>query len=265
MKYYVIADPHGFYDEMIKALRESGYFDDQGEHRLVVLGDILDRGSQANEMVEFMMEQDRLGKLIYVLGNHEDLLVDALQHIAKVKEIAMWSNPMFTHYCNGTWDTLLQLSGMDGDYAIEHPLELVRKVLDHDFYRHLLYRAVDYFETPNYVFVHGYIPCDAECLSPSAVISAEYNPNWRDAEPWEWRRARWFNGMEMNHFHKVRIPDKTVLCGHWHTSYGHSVIEGKGEEFGDNADFTPFYGDGIIALDARTKASGIVNCIILED
>lgn len=36
-------------------------------------------------------------------------------------------------------------------------------------------------------------------------------------------------------------------------------------EIGEKADFSPFYSDGIIALDACTALSGIVNCIVLED
>lgn len=262
MKYYVIADPHGFYDEMIKALGEAGYFDETGECRLVVVGDLLDRGGQARELVEFMMEEDRKGRLIYVLGNHEDLIIDALQSIAN-GDIFKVANPASHHYRNGTWDTILQLSGMEKDVAVKNTLSLLRGVLDHDFYKHLLYRGVDYFETLHYVFAHGYIPCHTEGYRP--ITSATYDPNWREATPREWRAARWYNGMEMNHFHGVRIPDKTVVCGHWHASYGHAYIEGKSSEFGARADFTPFYGEGIIALDACTKASGFVNCIVLED
>ena len=262
MKYYVISDPHGFCAETVDALRCAGYFDDTSEHRLIVVGDLLDRGSEANKLVEFMMEQDRLGLLIYVIGNHEDLLVDALQALAK-GDVSRVADPTTHHYRNGTWDTILQLSGMEESYAINSPMELVREVLDHDFYRHLLYRAVDYFETKNYVFTHGYIPCITEGFRP--VISATYDPDWREASPQLWRTARWYNGMEMNYLHGVRIPDKTIVCGHWHASYGHAIIEGKCNEFGEGADFSPFFGDGIISIDACTKVSGKVNCIILED
>lgn len=262
MRYYVISDPHGFYTETVDALRDAGYFDDMLEHRLVVVGDLLDRGSEANKMVEFMMEQDRLGLLIYVIGNHEDLLVDALQTLAK-GDVFHVANPVAHHYHNGTWDTILQLSEMEESYAIGAPRELVRKVLDHDFYRHLLYRAVDYFETEHYVFTHGYIPSITDGIRP--VISAAYDPDWRDADPQRWRTARWYNGMEMSYLHGVRIPDKTVVCGHWHASYGHAIIEGRCNEFGEGADFSPFFGDGIIAIDACTKVSGKVNCLVLED
>ena len=43
--------------------------------------------------------------------------------------------------------------------------------------------------------------------------------------------------------------NKTIVCGHWNTSYGHSKYEHKGTEFGEDADFSPYYGPGIIAID----------------
>lgn len=57
----------------------------------------------------------------------------------------------------------------------------------------------------------------------------------------------------------------TTVCGHWHASYGHTVYEKKGSEFGPDANFQPYYGNGIIALDACTVVSGFVNCIIIDD
>ena len=59
--------------------------------------------------------------------------------------------------------------------------------------------------------------------------------------------------------------NKTIVCGHWHTSYGHSKYEHKGTEFGEDADFSPYYGPGIIAIDACTAFSGKVNCLVIED
>ena len=58
---------------------------------------------------------------------------------------------------------------------------------------------------------------------------------------------------------------KTIVCGHRHASYGHSKLEGMGTEFGKDADFSPYIAPGIIALDACTAHSGIVNRIIVED
>ena len=63
----------------------------------------------------------------------------------------------------------------------------------------------------------------------------------------------------------VKEEGKTIVCGHYRASYGHTVIEGKTTAKGYPLDNTPFYGDGIIALDANTATSGFVNCIVIED
>ena len=44
MRYYVVADTHGFFTEMIDALNEKGFFEDNEPHKLIVCGDLLDRG-----------------------------------------------------------------------------------------------------------------------------------------------------------------------------------------------------------------------------
>ena len=44
MKYYITADIHGFYTEFHKVQDEAGYFTDPEPHKLIILGDIFDRG-----------------------------------------------------------------------------------------------------------------------------------------------------------------------------------------------------------------------------
>ncbi|MBQ8726493.1 MAG: metallophosphoesterase [Clostridia bacterium] len=46
MKYYVVSDVHGFYDELIFALTEKGFFDEKSPHKLIICGDLLDRGEK---------------------------------------------------------------------------------------------------------------------------------------------------------------------------------------------------------------------------
>ena len=263
MKYYVISDPHGFYDETMNTLVAAGYFADTGEKKLLLLGDLLDRGEQPNEIVRFMIEEDKAGRLIYVTGNHEDLMDNALSEINDNNDVRCASAPWTHHYGNGTWNTILLLSGMSESEADAHPRALVQMVRSHDFYRYLRGRTVDYFETEHYVFTHGFIPCNA--VGYPYVVSATYMENWREAAPEEWRRARWYNGMQMCGKFGLKIPGKTVVVGHWRASYGHHEFEGRCPECGEGADYTPYYGDGIIAIDACTKISGFVNCIVLED
>ena len=116
---------------------------------------------------------------------------------------------------------------------------------------------LDYYETDHYVFVHGWIPCARDRQGGYGYYS-----EWRDASDGEWRSARWYNGMDAA---RTCMEEKTIVCGHWHTSYGHSRYEGKGSEFGSDADFNPYYAPGIIALDACTAHSGQVNVIVIED
>ena len=262
MKYYVVADVHGYYSVMKKALKDAGFFNEKKPHKLVICGDLLDRGKEAKQMVEFAYQLMKEDKLIYILGNHEDLLVRCLQDIAKgnVHKVACGMN---NHLRNGTWDTLLQLANMTDIEACNNSQELVRRVMASPFYKELLPSAINYYETTNYVFVHGWIPCYVKGYIPN--IKCRFNKNWRSADITEWQRARWYNGMELACKHRMTVAEKTVICGHWHASYGHAVINKKGQEIGSGAINDPFYRKGIIAIDARTAASAQVNCIVIED
>lgn len=260
--YYVLSDPHGYYSQVKEALDKAGFFAETRPHKVIVCGDALDRGKEAKELIEFMLQLADQYKLIYVLGNHEQLFVECLHQIASggVYKIA---GGMSHHYTNGTWDTMLQISGMDEMSAYKNPNELVRRILSSDFYRILLRICVDYYETPNYIFTHGWIPCCVQQTETS--VKHTYDPNWRGADEQQWYNARWFNGMDMACKYHITEPGKTIVCGHWHTSYGHAHIDHSCSEWGKDADFSPFKADGILAIDACTAASGQVNCIVIED
>ena len=82
MKYYVVSDVHGYYKYLMTALEESGFFEEKEPHKLIVCGDLLDRGDEANELIDFMVKLLEDDKLIYILGNHEESLVECMQEIA---------------------------------------------------------------------------------------------------------------------------------------------------------------------------------------
>ena len=262
MKYYVVADVHGYYTYLKQALTEAGFFSETEPCKLILCGDLLDRGTEAQEVVDFMLKLLEEDRLIYVLGNHEELLVQCLQEIARggIYEV---SSGMSHHNRNRTWDTLLRLSEMTEADAYRAPGELVRRVRRSPLYARLLTVCVDYYETPHYIFVHGWIPCRAEGCKPYTRYL--YQPEWRDADEIEWSRARWYNGMELACKHGVTEAGKTIVCGHFHTSYGHAKLRRACSEWGSDADFSPFFAEGIIALDACAPASGRINCVVLED
>ena len=262
MKYFVVSDLHGYLTPLRTALEAAGFFDEQEDYRLVVCGDVLDRGGEAEALVDFLLDVQARGQLIYVLGNHEELLVQCLSDVLE-DDVYKIASGLSHHYRNGTWNTLLQLSGMREGDAIANPRALVRRVKQSRFWRELATHCIDWYETEHYVFCHGWIPTNVKGQKPAE--SYHYRADWREADANDWWRARWLNGMEMACRHGVTEPDKTSVCGPWHTSYGHAVFEKKGTERGVKADFSPFLAKGILAIDGCTHSSGRVNCVVLED
>ncbi len=262
MKYYVVADPHGFYLYLRQALEEAGFFEDNEPHKLIVCGDVLDRGEESAEIVDFLLELASKDMLILVKGNHEDLFVQCLMDIAKGYVVDIASGCSY-HYRNRTWHSILQLTKMKEKTAVDFSGSLVTKARNTRFYRELLPLCRDYYETDNYVFCHGWIPVINNGDKYSPIF--EYDPDWRNADLTRWREARWYNGMQLACENGIKEPGKTIVCGHWHTSFGHNKYEGKGTYRGDADDLTPFYADGIIALDGCTVRSKRVNCIVIED
>lgn len=257
MKYYVVSDVHGFYTPLIEALTEAGFFTETEPHKLIVCGDMMDRGREAVKMQEFMLKLLEEDKLIFVKGNHEELLETMLRDLKESREAFSWGYSY--HISNGTWSTALQLTNSDEVFAIRNYQEFIKKVKATDFYSRLIPVSIDWFETPNYIFTHGWIPFTQRGKKYF------YNPNWRDANSVEKHTARWVNGMQLAEEFNVVEPNKKIVCGHWHASFGHCVYEKKGSEFGKTADFTPYYGNGVIAIDRCTAHTGKVNVLLIED
>ena len=244
-----ISDVHGYYTQMKSALEKAGFFSDTTPHKLILLGDLFDRGHEAKQLQQFILEQMEQDKIILIRGNHEDLFVELVTTDAGM--------PYSYHKSNGTYDTALQLTGFDPVMASIRHYDFADAAKDTPFYKEIIPAMLDYFETEHYVFTHGWIPS-----VPNRDKSYSYISSWREAGREQWNQARWFNGMDAA---QTADENKTIVCGHWHTSYGHSKYEHKGTEFGEDADFSPYYGPGIIAIDACTAFSGKVNCLVIED
>lgn len=269
MKIFVCSDLHSFFTPFKAALDEKGFEPNNPEHLLVVCGDVFDRGTESVAMFEFL---DKLKNVVMVRGNHEDLLVDLLSRgYSERHDIS-----------NGTTTTvadLVRLTGTNPSSTREVCSEVKKLIMP------FLDKMVNYFETKNYVFVHGWIPCDAADKFASTPWyqngrKFKYNPDWRDCSDLEWDAARWINGIDAGFVKKEKAlePDKTIVCGHWHSSYGHywqavkkavaegkSIFEADSEEFGPKACFEPFKADGIMAVDTCTVYTGKVNVVVLED
>ena len=114
MRYYVISDVHGYYTQMKSALEKAGFFSDTTPHKLIMLGDLFDRGHEAKQLQQFILEQMEQDKIILIRGNHEDLFVELVTTDAGM--------PYSYHKSNGTYD-------MSNSLATVHP-ELIAKWSD---------------------------------------------------------------------------------------------------------------------------------------
>ncbi|MGN0789536.1 MAG: metallophosphoesterase [Christensenellales bacterium] len=259
MRYYVVSDVHGFCSEMKEALRQKGYFDDPMPHKLIVCGDLLDRGGEALEMQEWICDLLTRQEVILIRGNHEDLILELVENIDEWLDYRVTSTH---HFSNGAVGSILQLTGMNLSEAVTNRGECARLMKKTPLFTTIIPNMRNYYETKNYVFVHGWVPCK-EVRKGRESISA-WDENWRDRDDEAWVNARWSNGMALASQGFVE-PNKTIVCGHVHCSYGHAKLEGDGEEMGEEANFEPYYAQGIIAIDACTAYSHKVNCIVIED
>lgn len=238
-KFFVISDVHGFYDEMRKALDEAGFDPNNENHWLISLGDEMDRGRHPEQVINYLMD---LPRAIFVKGNHTILM----QHMVK-RGYAMHHD-----YSNGTFQSVLDLA--PNAMTLEEGMKIAHKKTKPFFER-----EINYFETAHHIFVHSYIPL----LKNTESSVVKYNPNWRNATDVEWEDAMWGNPFRL-HRQFGHNFDKAIVCGHWHSSWARAYFD-EGEEWGDNADFSPYYMDGLIGIDACTVHSGKVNCIVIED
>lgn len=257
-KIFAVSDIHGFYDELREALDNAGFDPENEEHLLVVCGDTTDRGPQPSQVISYLSKLMRDKKCVVVRGNHEDLVIECCER----------GYPGTNDYSNGTFETICTLGGAGGGRTFEECIFVAE-----GRFKAFVNKMVNYFETENYIFVHGWIPVKATDGLPAYYKRYKngrlaFDPDWRYAHASAWEEARWLNGIDMAQDGFIE-PNKTIVCGHWHCSYGHhlkSIKTGKIiSEFKDDACFDPFYDNGIIAIDACTAHTNKVNVLVLED
>lgn len=246
MKYFVVSDIHSYFREFKDAIRKAGFDCGNDNHILILCGDAFDRGPDAKKLLDFLLQLQECNRLIYVKGNHEYLMENLLKQIKNREPISGY------HWYNKTLDTLCQLTNYNPyDIALGVGIKDYRKILRRlSKYRKLVAKCVDYYELNNYIFVHGWIPHIKNYYMLSKCK--------------DWEKASWYNGMqEWNN--GWRLDDKTIVCGHWHTSFGNYFYHNRGSgEFEADSDFGIFEDYGIIALDACTALSKKVNVLVIE-
>ena len=105
---YAIGDVHGCRARLVQLLDRCSRHSDGRPHRLIFVGDYIDRGPDSRGVVALLMalQQERRGEVICLRGNHEVLLLEAVGS----------GDPMLW-LMNGAAETL-------ASYAIEDPSQL---------------------------------------------------------------------------------------------------------------------------------------------
>ncbi|NGP89035.1 serine/threonine protein phosphatase [Aliifodinibius halophilus] len=145
------------------------------DRQFVFVGDYIDRGPNSRGVVNRLLELRNEVHTIYLRGNHEQMLLDAIHKNKR----SMWM-------MNGGRTTLQSYGGISeaADIPDQHL----------DFYKN----TQMYFETDNYFFVHA-------GLSPAKTIAQSINEE-NEVKEFLWERSH------LNAFETAW--EKTVVFGH---------------------------------------------------
>ena len=238
IKLFCVSDIHSHYTLLKKALDEAGFDPNNKSHMLISIGDELDRGDESKEVIDYLIS---LPRKVIIKGNHTDLLLDCLKR--KI--------PYYVDYHNGTVKTICDLTPeIDNEPKnFKNKCDIAYKKI-----KPLTDMMINYYETENYVFTHSSLPVN---------YKGQYDPNWRRASKERWNKSRWGNPFIAAK--RGNLPkNKTLVFGHFHTSYMWSKTE-KRSEWGKDAKFDPYFGEGFIGIDGCTAHSNKVNVVVLED
>ncbi|WP_303341371.1 metallophosphoesterase, partial [uncultured Duncaniella sp.] len=93
---------------MHDTLIAQGFDEENPEHKLIVCGDLMDRGKEARKMQSYILSLLEKNKVILIRGNHEDLMLDMIEDMKAGDPFSL----IYSHHAsNKTLDTALQLTG----------------------------------------------------------------------------------------------------------------------------------------------------------
>lgn len=278
MKIKVISDIHGHYKEMIKSLEEVNY--NENEDKLIVLGDLFDRGEESLEVYNYLKRLKEKGNVIILHGNHEDFIIDFLKgkdcsfnfryngFDKTIDSFLGQTNAwfMFNLYCDDNKDLAISIYGDRVKSIIEDyeavPIEIkfdvfqdyVREDINKNYPELLdwLESLPYYYETDNYIFTHASI--DGSCEDWHSPTYSKYE----DWSPWKW--LTWDNGSFYEQ--DIKNTDKTIVVGHFYTDY---IRKRYDLPFDSKLSNDILYGEQKIFIDSCVPITRRLNVLQIED
>lgn len=157
---FAIGDIHGCFlalDTLLETIRPTQ------QDTVVVLGDFIDQGRETQQVIDRLIQLAGECRLIHLIGNHEELCLDALQD---TQSLNYWMN------CGGV-STLnsYRFGGMMKDIPDEH-IDFIRS-------------GLDYYEDDSYIFCHTSPDTDVPLRenSPCALRWQLLNPETVEPHP----------------------------------------------------------------------------------
>ena len=177
---YVMSDIHGEYEKFRTLLREINF---TNEDRLIIAGDVVDRGDNPIGIVKYIMEHKNIE---LIRGNHEEMLLDYLDTSRRSEYDASIVKMMWER--NGGFTTLFQFES----------LSLLEQRQIEKFLRN----------TPLYKIVGNFIICHSGlvCYERKENETIEEYLNSQFADNFLWSREEFYQ--------YPAIPGYTVIFGH---------------------------------------------------
>lgn len=210
MNLFVCSDIHGHFDLWMELI-EMSRIDFENGDELIILGDLIDRGKQSKECVEFALELvDKYpNQVTYLMGNHEKMLLEFVS-VRDTKSVEGYVDLEMTGrswVLNGGMQTMLSL-------LVGVPEEETIKFIDvhrhlNDKYAHLINRLnnLPYYKVDTdrgFVFVHAGFQTGIKLVD-------------QNNEDMVWIRDDFFN-----HYQPVKddvLDGLTVVHGHTPAQY----------------------------------------------
>ncbi|MCF7927058.1 MAG: metallophosphoesterase [Candidatus Izimaplasma sp.] len=146
-KFFVMSDIHSEYDMMITALKEKGFEEDNNNHKIIIVGDILDRGDQGHKLIVFIGKLIEADRIQGVLGNHDQFLIDFLDE--KFKAVG------FNIRYNGFGKTVKLVSDEVTIYADKLKYLPKKFKKKYPLFSSWVKKLPLYLEFQKHIFVHG--------------------------------------------------------------------------------------------------------------
>jgi serine/threonine protein phosphatase 1 len=231
-KFFVLSDIHGHYDELTTALEKAKFDTTNNNHKLIVCGDLFDRGSQNVAVYLFLKELKAKNKAIIIKGNHELFFNDLDKKLP--------DRVHFNYQYNAFNKTISEFSKLAINDLTQYTNKELKTRIEANYpgFLNWLKKLPFYYETKNYLFTHAGLQLN---------VSLENN---------DWPKSVWTESesLEAIDLKKYNINKKLVM-GHRPT-----IILGELDfDIHYSKDQQKIYIDGGIAY------NGKINVLVIDD